>query len=166
VSVTASGYMSGQSVAFYEGGSGTRGLAALAARWRGDAAQRRSAARSERDRFHHSACEGTSRILPRWLNAADRTDRSSAESRRDRALIIGTGRASDEPPSALDPRSVAGAIAGHALNSIFLAMNRNGSTSRATSCSRRHSRVRSSSLAMPTPWREATSCKRSLQPSG
>jgi NTE family protein len=121
VSVTASGYTSGQSVAFYEGGSGLED-------WQ--RSQRVGAAtplnvdlllassaipfifppvKVHREYFGDGSMRQIAPISPALHLGADRV------------LVIGTGRPSDEPPrarSTLVPSLAQ--IAGHALNSIFL----------------------------------------------
>jgi NTE family protein len=121
VSVTASGYTSGQSVAFYEGGSGLED-------WQ--RSQRVGAAtplnvdlllassaipfifppvKVHREFFGDGSMRQIAPISPALHLGADRV------------LVIGTGRPSAEPPRARSNLAPSLAqIAGHALNSIFL----------------------------------------------
>ena len=92
--VTASGYTSGQSVSFFQGGSRARGLGAQAAHRRRDPAERRSAARLGRAAVHLPGGEVPPRVLRRRLDAPDRAGQPGAAPRR-RPGARGRHRAAD-----------------------------------------------------------------------
>ena len=122
VCVTASGYTSGQSVSFFQGGSGLRGLGAQPAHRRRGQHQARLPARLGRAAVHLPGGEGAPRVLRRRLDAPDRAGEPGAAPRR-RPRADRRHRPPDAPTTrarARTPIPSLAQIAGHALNSIFL----------------------------------------------